>query len=105
MTETNRTAAGKLDHALTGAATSVRDAGEAIDHLAERTAAKLDSTAAYVRRYDPASRLREMREAIRRRPAASVAGAAAAGFLFGMAALTVSGFLSIAAPAPQAKRG
>src|SRR5437763_17101461 len=101
MTEMNRTAAGKLDQALTGSATSMRDAGEAIDHLAERTAAKLDSTAAYVRRYDPASRLREMREGIRRRPAASVAGAGAAGVLFSLAALTVSGFLRASGPAPH----
>ena len=39
--------------ALNGSASTVRDTAEAIDELAESTATKLDSTAAFVRNYDP----------------------------------------------------
>ncbi len=70
---------------LSGSAVSVRDAGEAIDHFAERTAANLDSTAAYVRRHDVARGLDAVQQAIRRHPAGIVVGAAAAGFLLGFA--------------------
>lgn len=82
-----RTAGKKLDearcgtaNALTGSASSVRDAGRAVDELAKRTATRLDSTAAYVRH--PVIHLRQN---IRRHPAGFVAWAAAAGFLLGFA--------------------
>ena len=82
-----------LDPALTGSDACVREAGEVIDELAERAAARLDSTAAYLRRHDPKIGLRHMRRVIRRHPARIVAGAAAAGFVFGMAAVTLSALL------------
>jgi ElaB/YqjD/DUF883 family membrane-anchored ribosome-binding protein len=87
-----RTAGKKLDEArrntadaLTGSASSVRDAGEAIDELAEKAAAKLDSTAKYVRSHDAEGILTDVRHVIRRHPASVVTGAAAVGFLFGLA--------------------
>jgi hypothetical protein len=94
----------KLDRALTGSAASVRDAGGIIDELAGLAAARLDSTAAYVRRHDPGIGLDHMRRIIRRHPARIVAGAAAAGFVFGMAALTVSALLRSSSAALEPSR-
>lgn len=75
-----------MANALLDSASSVRDTGEAIDELAERTAAKLDHSAAYVRNYDLGDLLLNIRQVICRHPAAFVTGAAAAGYLLGRVA-------------------
>lgn len=72
--------------ALKGSAGSVRDAGEAIDELAEKTAVKLDQGAECVRNYDMGGLLVNLQQLIRRHPAGFVTGAAAAGFLIGLSA-------------------
>jgi hypothetical protein len=72
--------------ALNGSASTVRDTAEAIDELAENTAAKLDSTASFVRNYDPADVFVTLYKVIGRHPAIFLTGAAAAGFLLGFAA-------------------
>lgn len=69
--------------ALTGSASSVRDTAEAIDELAESAAAKLDSTAAYVRNYDAGDIFVDLGKFVRRHPATFIAGAVAAGFVLG----------------------
>jgi hypothetical protein len=87
-----RAAGRKLDkvrHGTAGAlvtsACSLREAGEAIDNLAEAAAAKLDSTAAYVRRHDLRDMLKDFRPVIRRHPAAFAMGAAAGGIVLAFA--------------------
>lgn len=87
-----RTAARKLDHAgrgtadaLAGSAASMRNAGEAIDDIAERAASGLDSTAAYVRRHDTGRIGSELRQIVRKNPAALIAAGTAIGFLLGFA--------------------
>jgi hypothetical protein len=72
--------------ALNGSASTVRDTAEAIDELAESTATKLDSTAAFVRDYDPGDVLVTLRKVVGRHAAIFLTGAAAVGFVFGFAA-------------------
>ncbi len=72
--------------ALNGSASTVRDTAEAIDELAESAAAKLDSTAAFVRDYDPGEVFVTLGRVVGRHPAVFLTGAAVAGFLFGFAA-------------------
>jgi hypothetical protein len=72
--------------ALNGSASTVRDTGEAIDELVESTAAKLDSTAVFVRNYDPGNVLVTFKKFVGHHPAIFITGVAAAGFLFGVAA-------------------
>ncbi len=86
-----QTVEGKLDDArlgtadaLTGSATSVRDAAGAVDQLAKGAAAKLDSTAAYLRSHDSSSLLAGVRQVIRRHPTSIVAAAIAVGVAFGI---------------------
>jgi hypothetical protein len=61
----------------------VRDTGEAIDELAESAAARLDSTAAFVRNYDPGDIVVDLGRFVRRHPATFIA--VAAGFVLGFA--------------------
>jgi len=72
--------------ALNGSASTVRDTAGAIDELAESTATKLDSTAAFVRNYDPGDVFVSLAKVVGRHPAIFLSGAAAAGFAFGFAA-------------------
>jgi hypothetical protein len=72
--------------ALNGSASTVRDTAEAIDELAESTATKLDSTAAFVRNYNPADVFVTLGKVIGRHAAIFLTGAAAAGFVLGFAA-------------------
>jgi len=69
--------------ALSASASRVRNTGAAIDELAERAAATLDSTAGYVRSHDSGDILAGLRQVVHRHPASFVAGAVAAGFFFG----------------------
>lgn len=87
-----RATARKLDRArrctadaLADSASSVRDAGETIDSMAGDAADTLDSTAAYVRRHDVNGMLVDLQRIIRHHPGSVAAGAAVAGFLFGLA--------------------
>jgi hypothetical protein len=77
--------------ALKGSASSVRDANEAIDGLAGRAAATLDSTATYIRRHDSKGMLLDLQQIIWRHPTSLALGAAAAGFLLGLSVRRVSG--------------
>lgn len=72
--------------ALNGSASTVRDTAEAIDELAESTATKLDSTAAFVRNYDPGDVFVALGKVIGRHAGIFLTGAAAAGFVLGFAA-------------------
>jgi hypothetical protein len=71
---------------LNDSACSVRAGGEAMGKLAASAAAKLDSGADCMRDYDLGGVLLNLRQVIRRHPAAFIAGAAAAGFLIARAA-------------------
>jgi hypothetical protein len=72
--------------ALSGSASTVRDTAEAIDELAESTATKLDSTAPFVRNYDPGDAFVALGKVIGRHAAIFLTGAVAAGFVLGFAA-------------------
>ncbi len=82
-------------NAIKDSAASVREAGEALDELAERTAARLDRSASYVRNYDLNGLVPNLRQAIRRHPAGFVAGAIAGGLLIGLALRGKGGRCSI----------
>lgn len=71
--------------ALTDSASSVRGTGEAIDSMAGKTAAGLDSTAKYIRRHEFSDLLGGLRQVVRHHPGRFLMGAAAAGFLLGIA--------------------
>ncbi|MEO8661806.1 MAG: hypothetical protein ABI693_25290 [Bryobacteraceae bacterium] len=71
--------------ALTDSASSVRDTGETIDAMAGKTAAGLDSTAKYIRRHEFGDLLGGLRQVVRHHPGRFLMGAAAAGFILGLA--------------------
>ena len=85
------TLAENIDHVRREAADSLEDAAstvrssaahgiDAIDHLAEGAAGRLDSTAKYVREHDP---LCAVRNTIRRNPGITLLCGIAAGFFVG----------------------
>jgi ElaB/YqjD/DUF883 family membrane-anchored ribosome-binding protein len=88
----SRTAGKKLHNArqgtadaLKGSASSVREAGEAIDHFAEKAADRLEDCAKYVRKLDTEHLVSGVRQAVRRYPAGFIAAAAAIGLICGLA--------------------
>ena len=93
----------KFDRPRTGLVAAVPQAGEVMDELAAR-AARLASSAGYVRRHEPGIGLGRMRRIIRRYPPRIVAGGAAAGFVFGMAALTLSALSRASSAALESSR-
>ena len=68
-------------NALKGSPGSVREAGEAVDELSEKAAARLHQGAECVRNYGMGGLPVSLKQLIRRHPAGFVTGAAAAGFL------------------------
>jgi ElaB/YqjD/DUF883 family membrane-anchored ribosome-binding protein len=91
-----RTAAAKLDEARYATASTLEDAAGcvrttademtgAIDGVAGRTAAKLDSSAAYVRNHTFLDAFTDIRGLVRRNPGPSLMIATAVGFLVGAA--------------------
>jgi hypothetical protein len=102
----SRTAEKKLEHArhgtadvLKGSAASVRGAGEAIEHFAEKAAGRLETCSKYVRKFDSEHLVSGVRQAVRRNPAGFIAAAAALGLLCGLAMRRTS---VISAEPPQA---
>ncbi|WP_321476277.1 hypothetical protein [uncultured Paludibaculum sp.] len=85
-------------------ASSVREAGEALDQLAERAATRLDRSAAYVRSYDLNGLVPNLRQSIRRHPAGFVTGAVAAGLLIGLAIRGKGSICSVCAQPKDASR-
>jgi ElaB/YqjD/DUF883 family membrane-anchored ribosome-binding protein len=87
----SRTAGKKLQHArcgtadvLKGSAASVRGAGEAVDQFSQKAAAKLETCAKYVRKFDAQHLVSGVRQAVRRNPTGFIACAAALGLLCGL---------------------
>jgi ElaB/YqjD/DUF883 family membrane-anchored ribosome-binding protein len=102
----SRTAGKKLEYArhgtadvLKGSAASVRGAGEAVDQFADKAAARLETCAKYVRKFDSAHLVSGIRQAVRRNPAGFIACAAALGLLCG---LVMRRTPAISAEPPQA---